>query len=148
MEYRERKLIEEYWKANWKAKGASIVYEVPMVSRSRLKVQGARRLDALIFFPGLPRKLDWRGVEKKGRSNKKAILVQGKLGRLGMSLMGQTLFSRMLTKKMFWERKWEPKSIHCVALCEREDRLLGSLMRDFGVDVVVRAANGDFRVAN
>ena len=46
---------------------------------------------------------------------------------IGMSLMGEALFSAMLVKKHF-----HPRSVRSVALCKKDDCILSSMLKDTG----------------
>ena len=60
------------------------------------------------------------------------IAVQAKASRLGMYLMGQTLFSADLLEF------FEPRSIHSVALCKKYDEVLRPLLESYpGMEVIV-----------
>ena len=61
------------------------------------------------------------------------VIVQTKRGRLGMSLMGQVLFSRDLIL-----RTSKPRSLRSVALCRATDDLLQPLLEQHhGCEVVI-----------
>ncbi len=53
----------------------------------------------------------------------RAVLVQTKDSRLGMYLMGQTLFSAELLR-----RRWPAAAIESVALCTKDDEILRPLL--------------------
>lgn len=60
------------------------------------------------------------------------VVIQAKNSRLGMYLMGQTLFSRELVLK------FKPKSVLSVALCSKNDEVLGPMLEKHeGCKVVV-----------
>jgi hypothetical protein len=82
---------------------------------------GRRCVDALIL-PDREKGIAPRGknVDAQGQ---KVVLVQTKASRLGMSLMGQTLFSLRLFRERF-----NPKSVLSVALCTRDDAALRALL--------------------
>ena len=60
------------------------------------------------------------------------IVVQTKNERLGMYLMGQTLFSRELVN-----RRFHPRSVRAVALVRLSDEVLEPLLREYGCEVEV-----------
>jgi ribosomal protein L14 len=63
---------------------------------------------------------------------KDVIVIQAKNAKLGMNLMGQTLFSRELVMK------FKPRSVISIALCSQNDEVLGSLLEAHdGCKVVV-----------
>jgi hypothetical protein len=84
-----------------------------------------RRLDGVIVLGGEHRRVAPERVDVAGRD---IIVVQVKRGRLGMSLLGQALFSRELV------RPFTPASIRTVALCERDDLVLRRLAEQFEID--------------
>lgn len=59
------------------------------------------------------------------------IVVQVKRPRLGMSLMGQAIFSRELMKPFM------PASIRTVALCGRDDSVMRPLAERYGIEVEI-----------
>lgn len=66
-------------------------------------------------------------------SGRDVILVQSKIGRLRMTLMGQVIFSQQL---MY--RNHEPKRVRSVALCEQDDDVLRPMLEAFDdVEVVI-----------
>jgi hypothetical protein len=93
-------------------------------------VNHPRVVDAVIIVGGDHRiasraenvSLDWHDL----------IVVQTKASRLGMSLLGQALFSRLLI-----EDRFAPRSVRTVALCADDDAVLRPLAVRFGIEVVV-----------
>jgi len=66
-------------------------------------------------------------------TGERIILVQTKAGRLGMYLMGPTLFSAELVRARF-----RPAAIESVALCAKDDEVLRPLLEKHdGCKVVV-----------
>ena len=57
---------------------------------------------------------------------KDVVVVQAKNERLGMYLMGQTLFSAELVRKFF-----DPKSVLSIALCSKDDSVLRPMLEVF-----------------
>jgi hypothetical protein len=53
---------------------------------------------------------------------KDVIVIQAKNAKLGMNLMGQTLFSRELVMK------FKPRSVISIALCSQNDEVLGPML--------------------
>lgn len=80
---------------------------------------GRRLLDGLIVPGGERRIAAADEVNIRGRD---VVIVQAKAMRLGMYLMGQTLFSMALVKP------FEPRSIQSVALCAKDDEMLRPLL--------------------
>jgi hypothetical protein len=67
------------------------------------------------------------------------VVVQTKATRLGMYLMGQTLFSREIIKR------FKPRSIRAVAICGKGDPEMERLCESFEIEVVIYQDNfGDF----
>jgi hypothetical protein len=61
------------------------------------------------------------------------IVVQTKVGRLGMYLMGQVVFSQQL---MY--RTYKPARVRSVALCERDDDVLRPMLEAFeDIEIVI-----------
>ena len=111
----------------WQQVGGTLIEEFPAVTRSR--TCGARRLDGVIVHDGERRLAQASDVKIK---DKDTIVVQTKSSRLGMSLMGQTLFSAQLMLP------FEPRSIKSVALCTAYDSVLGPLLEAYpNIEVVV-----------
>src|SRR6202041_944841 len=91
----------------------------------------ARRLiDAVVIVDG-DRRIASMG-ERISLDGHDLIVVQTKSYRLGMYLMGQALFSRVLI-----EDRFTPKSIRTVALCAADDAVLRPIAERFGIEVVV-----------
>ena len=113
----------------WKTVGGTLIEEFPAVKQS--KTTGRRLMDAVIIINGPKQKANWRDVSLK---NKDIIVVQAKSKRLGMYLMGQTLFSALLMKR------FKPASIRSVALCKKDDSVLRPMLERYkGMEVVVMA---------
>ena len=111
----------------WERVGGTLIEEFPAVKQAN--GNGPRRLDAVILPNGPKIKASWRDVILKGQD---VIVVQAKAKRLGMYLMGQTLFSAELIKR------FEPASIRSVALCAKDDSIMRPLLESFnGMEVVV-----------
>jgi len=65
-------------------------------------------------------------------------VIQEKAHRLGMYLMGQTLFSTQLMKR------FKPSSVRSVALCMKDDSVLRPLLERYkGMEMVVMDDTGD-----
>lgn len=140
----ERKLIEQYAAS----RGATLVLNYQMVKGDRAKHVQFRWIDAILILNGgggalTPRALDARGLGP----HDDVEFVQAKVTPLGMSLLGQTFFSRNLINKKMREKRWSVKSRRWIALCKQTDSELGALASDYGIDVVVRRG-GKFVVAN
>jgi len=113
----------------WEQVGGTLIEEFTMVSRGNNN--GWRASDGLIIL----------GEEKKrlpvdSRVNiegKDVVVIQTKSSRLGMYLMGQTLFSRDLIIKYH-----KPRSVKSIALCTKTDEILQPMLEAHeGCEVVV-----------
>lgn len=123
MNMSEKDLIHMYWKLV----GGTLIKEFQVVPPG--KDHGYRRIDAVIIPDGETEIKNWRDVDLK---SKDIICVQAKTKRLGMYLMGQTVFSSKLLEC------FEPASIKAVALCTQDDSVLRPLLEAYeGVEVVV-----------
>lgn len=104
----------------WQQVGGTLVEEFYAVQRS--SGHSERRIDGVIIKGGEFAIKPQREVEIAGQE---IIVVQVKTGRLGMSLMGQTLFSAKLMVR------FHPRHIEAVALCQLNDDILAPLLADF-----------------
>ena len=114
-------------RAFWKNTGGTLIEEFPVVRRG--PHHGPRLIDGVIIVDGPFRIARPSEVSLEGKD---LICIQTKASRLGMSLMGQALFSKKLLEKYV-----RPKSVRSVALCVRTDQVLEPLLAEFGVEVVV-----------
>ncbi len=113
----------------WEQLGGTLIEEFPAVLPKGNPLLGRRLLDGLIVLGGERRLAAAHEVDIRDRD---VVIVQAKAMRLGMYLMGQTLFSRDLV------RRFGPRSIESVALCARDDELMRSLLEaNAGCRVVV-----------
>lgn len=110
----------------WDRVGGTLAEELTAVPRSA----GAalRRIDGVIVLGGEHRLVAPTELVVAGRD---IIVVQVKRLWLGMSLMGQAVFSRELMKPFM------PASIRTVALCGRDDALLRPLAERYGIKVEI-----------
>lgn len=119
-------------RAYWSQVGGTLIEEFPVVRRTA--TCGQRLLDAVILPNGETRIAHWREVSLEGED---VIVVQAKASRLGMYLMGQTLFSAQLVEQ------FKPASVKSVALCNRDDSVLRPLLERYpGMQVVVLQTDG------
>ncbi len=63
--------------------------------------------------------------------DKDVVIIQTKGGRIGMYLLGQAYFSRLLIEKL------QPKSVRIVAICGKGDKVIEQLAQDHGIEVVI-----------
>jgi len=121
------KLETDLTRKYWHSVGGTLIEEFPAVKKG--KDHGLRLMDGVIVL----------GEEKKiakasevTLEGKDIIVVQTKANRLGMSLMGQAIFSKELMKS------FQPKSIKSVAICTKHDSVLETLLENYDdVEVVV-----------
>ena len=62
---------------------------------------------------------------------KDVIVIQTKKGRIGMNLLGQAYFSKLLIKKH------SPRSIKTVAICGRNDKVMAEFAEKHEVEIIV-----------
>jgi len=103
----------------WEQIGGTLVEEFPAVLPKGDPQLGRRLLDGLIVRGGERRIAPAHEVTLEGQD---VVIVQAKAMRLGMYLMGQTLFSIELLKP------FKPRSVESVALCSKDDALLRPML--------------------
>jgi hypothetical protein len=113
----------------WKQTEGILIEEFLAVSKA--KGQGRRLLDGVIIL-GEP--MQRMPVSSRySLDGKDVVVVQAKNSRLGMYLMGQTLFSAQLLRQFF-----NPRSIQAVALCSQSDAVLQPMLEaNEGCKVIV-----------
>jgi hypothetical protein len=112
----------------WERVCGTLLEEYLVVPRSR--GVGRRVVDAIIIVGGDHRIAS--RAENVSLDGHDLIVVQTKASRLGMYLLGQALFSRLLI-----EDRFAPRSVRTVALCAADDAVLRPLAVRFGIEVVV-----------
>jgi hypothetical protein len=110
----------------WDEVGGTLVEEFPAVLRGPGNAQ--RLIDGVIILGELKRIAKPSEVSIKGKD---IIVLQTKANRLGMNLMGQAIVSKKLMEK------FEPKSIHCIAICSEGDSVLEQYLAVYGIELVV-----------
>ena len=93
-----------------------------------------RRLADAVVLPERETRIAVRSEEIAIGAGERAVVLQTKRGRLGMSLMGQALFSGELLR-----RRFPLAVIESVALCTRDDGVLRPMLEahhDCRVEVV------------
>jgi hypothetical protein len=111
----------------WQQVKGTLIEEFRAVNRSASC--GQRLLDGVIIQGGEFKIARQSEVPIEGQD---LIVVQTKAARLGMSLMGQTLFSIELMKP------FKPRSVKSVALCCRDDVVLRPLLEKYPeIEVVI-----------
>ena len=112
----------------WARVGGTLFEEYLVVPRG--PGVGQRLIDAVIVVDG-DRRIASRS-ERVSFDGHDLIVVQTKASRLGMYLLGQALFSRLLI-----EGRFAPRSVRAVALCAADDAVLRPLAERFGIEVIV-----------
>ena len=113
----------------WDQVGGTLCEEFQVVPRTSTTAQ--RLLDAVLLPDGPKERVHWRDISLRDRD---VVVVQAKASRLGMYLMGQTVFSAELVKR------FKPRSGRSVALCGKDDAVLRPLLEAIpGMEVVVVA---------
>ena len=112
----------------WERAGGTLQEEYLVVPRG--PGVGRRLIDAVIIADGDHRIA--RRAEHVSLNGHDIIVVQTKAKRLGMYLLGQALFSRLLIEKFF-----APKSLRTVALCAADDAVLRPIAEGYGIEIVV-----------
>ena len=122
MSKRETPLTRKYWQSI----GGTLIEEFPAVTRG--DSNSRRLLDGVVILGGENRiaKASEVDIEEKD-----IVVIQTKVNRLGMYLMGQAFFSRELMKT------FKPKSIKTVAICGKDDTVMRDLCKEFDIEVVV-----------
>lgn len=110
----------------WESVGGTLVEEYPAVRRGNQKAQ--RLMDGVIIL-GAPNKIV--KASEVSLEGKDVIVIQTKASRLGMYLMGQAYFSKILMSE------FKPKSIRTVAICTQGDSVLEPIALASGIEVVV-----------
>jgi hypothetical protein len=117
----------ETWRTRkyWEQIGGLLIEEFEAVPRS--KTQARRPIDGLIV-------LNERNAIHRGTSfdieGKDVIVIQTKSGRIGMYLLGQAYFSKLLIARH------NPRSIKCVAICGKTDSMMEELARKHDVQII------------
>ncbi len=113
----------------WEQIGGALIEE--FMATPKQEGQGRRLLDGLIVL-GEPKERLPVG-SKFNIEGRDVIVIQTKNSRLGMYLMGQSLFSAKLIKRLF-----SPRSVQSVALCAKSDLVLQPILEAYeGCKVVV-----------
>ncbi len=103
----------------WEQVGGMLIEEFMAVPKA--KGQARRLLDGVIVL-GEP-KQRMPVSSRVSLEGKDVIVIQTKNSRLGMYLMGQTLFSTQLIQQFF-----KPRSVQAVALCSKSDAVLQPML--------------------
>lgn len=118
----------ETWRTRmyWESVGGLLIEEFIAVSGT--KHQGRRPVDGLIIL-GEDKALS--SETTYDITDKDVIVIQTKQSRLGMYLLGQAYFSKVLIQKL------GARSVKSVAICGRGDAVMEQLATDHGVEVVI-----------
>ena len=122
MSKRETPLTRKYWESI----GGTLIEEFPAVTRGNSNSR--RLLDGVVILGEEHRIAKASEVEIEGKD---IVVIQTKVNRLGMYLMGQAFFSRELMKT------FRPKSIKTVDICGKDDTVMRDLCKEFDIEVVV-----------
>ena len=122
MSKRETPLTRKYWQSI----GGTLIEEFPAVTKG--DSNSRRLLDGVVILGAENRIAKASEVDIEGKD---IVVIQTKVNRLGMYLMGQAFFSRELMKT------FKPKSIKTVAICGKDDTVMRDLCKEFDIEVVV-----------
>ena len=122
MSKRETPLTRKYWQSI----GGTLIEEFPAVTKG--DSNSRRLLDGVVILGEENRIAKASEVDIEGKD---IVVIQTKVNRLGMYLMGQAFFSRVLMKT------FKPKSIKTVAICGKDDTVMRDLCKEFDIEVVV-----------
>jgi len=118
MSKRQAAMIEGFWQSQ--ARG-TFIRNYPLVVRS--PDRASRRADGLILPDEPHRRGHWKKSFDLGR--RRVIVIQSKMGRMGMSVMGRALFSARLLLGA------GAGSVRSILLCQRVDAALLPLLKLF-----------------
>ena len=110
----------------WESIGGTLVEEYPAVRRGAKNAQ--RLMDGVIILDAPNQIAKASEVSIEGKD---IIVVQTKASRLGMYLMGQAYFSKILMSAL------NPKSIRTVAICTQGDSVLEPIAKASGIEVII-----------
>jgi hypothetical protein len=120
--------LHETWRTRkyWGTIGGLLIEEFVAVDGN--SEQGRRTIDGIIV---LGEKKAVHTGNKFDLKGKDVIVIQTKKGRIGMNLLGQAYFSKLLINKN------EPRSIKTVAICGRNDKVMAEFAEEHEVEVIV-----------
>ena len=120
--------LHETWRTEmyWNTLGGLLFEEFVAVDGN--SEQGRRPIDGIIV---LGEKKAIHCGNKFDLKGKDVIVIQTKKGRIGMNLLGQAYFSKLLIKKH------SPRSIKTVAICGRNDKVMAEFAEEHEVEVIV-----------
>ena len=117
MSQNETPMTRWYWREVLKQ--GTLIEEYVAVERANDGSNASRFMDGLVILDGAFEISDDVTCDIAGKN---VVVIQSKNKRLGMYLMGQTLFSRGLILKK------KPKSVRSVALCREDDKEMHALL--------------------
>jgi hypothetical protein len=124
----ETPMVVRYWERG----AGTLIEEFLIVEKS--STCGPRRADAIILPSQATRRLPSGQRTGISITGQEVIVDQAKASRLGMYLMGQTLFSAELIRRL------NPASIRSVALCTEDDSVLRPLFAPYShLEIAVMA---------
>jgi hypothetical protein len=119
---------KESWRTRkyWQSIGGLLIEEFVAVSKSE---NSARRLiDGVIV---LNERNQIHPNHNYDISGKDVVVIQTKAGKLGMYLLGQVYFSKLLMEKL------NPRSVKMVAICGKSDDVMEKLASTHNIEIVV-----------
>ena len=118
----------ETWRTRkyWENVGGVLIEE--FVAINGTQNQGRRLIDGVFV---LNEKKSIYSGNKYNLEGKDVIVIQTKTSRIGMNLLGQAYFSRLLIQMH------NPKSVKSVAICSRNDVIMERLAKKHNVEIVV-----------
>ncbi|OJJ23611.1 hypothetical protein BKI52_04410 [marine bacterium AO1-C] len=118
----------ETWRTRlyWEQVGGLLIEEFIVVKGN--KNQGKRALDGLIVLNEEKAIYDGNTYDIK---DKDVVVIQTKAHRIGMYLLGQAYFSKLLVEKH------QPRSVKSVAICKSNDTAMAELAEAHNVEIVV-----------
>ena len=117
MSKHETPMTRWYWQHILKQ--GTLIEEYVAVDKAGDDSNARRLMDGLVIMSG---PFEISDDVHQNITDKDVVIIQSKNKRLGMSLMGQTLFSRGLILKK------KPKSVRSVALCREDDKEMHALL--------------------
>lgn len=118
----------ETWRTRkyWQRVGGILIEEFIVVKGNQ--TQGRRLIDGLIVLNEAKGIYDKRSFDITGKD---VIVIQTKKGRIGMYLLEQAYFSKLLVEKH------QPESIKTVAICDLNDVIMQQLASLHNIEIVV-----------
>lgn len=126
--YREPEMTRTYWRTV----GGTLILEYPLV-RAKRGEREARRVDGLICHDG-PTQEAKLSDGYQSLAGRRVTVVQTKLGRIGMYLLGQARYSADLARALGAE------VVATVAVCEANDTALAPFAERDGIIVWTTSA--------